>query len=185
MKRYVKYYLIRLFRLNKGAHQVAMGFVLGFIPCWLPTFGIGPMMSVFIARFFKVNVVAAIIAASLGSFIWPVLFYLNVFTGSLFTHTDNDKKSLSEVHYNEGDYVVPVETDFITYVQELWNKFITMLFTTFGIGALINGIVFAVIGYSVIYFIFKKYRSSILHRLLSSKRMKEKQNTTNQNDTTM
>ncbi|NBI28844.1 DUF2062 domain-containing protein [Chengkuizengella marina] len=73
----VKYYCIRLFRLKSGAKQISLGFSLGFIPCWFPTFGIGPMLSIALAKIFKVNMVATIIAASLGSFIWPVLFIGN------------------------------------------------------------------------------------------------------------
>ncbi|MFS1514006.1 DUF2062 domain-containing protein [Chengkuizengella sp. SCS-71B] len=79
----IKYHFIRLFRLKGGAKQISLGFSLGLIPCWFPTFGIGPILSIAIAKIFKANMVATLIAASLGSFIWPLLFIGNYQIGEL------------------------------------------------------------------------------------------------------
>lgn len=50
IKRILKFYLIRLFRLKKGAKQISLGLVAGFVPNWFPTFGLGPLISVVLAR---------------------------------------------------------------------------------------------------------------------------------------
>ncbi|MDP5272600.1 DUF2062 domain-containing protein [Chengkuizengella axinellae] len=81
--RIIRYYFIRLFRLKSGTSKISLGFSLGFIPCWFPTFGIGIMISIALAKLFKVNIVSSMIAASLGAFVWPVLFFLDYQTGTL------------------------------------------------------------------------------------------------------
>jgi uncharacterized protein len=54
-----KYNLVRILRVNDSPHQVALGFTLGFIPNWYPTFGLGVILSVGLAKSVKSNTVAA------------------------------------------------------------------------------------------------------------------------------
>src|SRR5690606_26928908 len=72
-----------LLRAGQGNHKVALGFVLGFYPCWFPTFGVGPALSVFLAGLLRTSVASAIVAAGAGSVTWPLLFYANYKVGNV------------------------------------------------------------------------------------------------------
>lgn len=155
--RRIKYYLIRVFRERKGASQVAFGIVLGFFPCWFPTFGVGPAMSVALARFAGANVVGAITAAALGSFLWPVLFFLNYRMGALFTDRWEERR-LDEVKYDGDEYVKPIEE-----VNTLGD-----IGLTFVVGSVLNSILFTIAGYFVLKYVFSRYRLTILRKLRGS-----------------
>ena len=144
IKRILKFYLIRLFRLKKGAKQISLGLVMGFIPNWFPTFGLGPMLSVILAKVSRGNIPAAIISASIGSLIWPFLFFLNYKVGCLFMYT-------SPAQAEE------VSTGYFSVVQEVSFFFF--------VGAILNTLIFGVLGYFLFYFLFSKYRYAILKRL--------------------
>ncbi|CAM3427971.1 DUF2062 domain-containing protein [Marinicrinis lubricantis] len=148
-----KYYIIRLVRLRNSTHQIALGLVLGFFPCWFPTFGIGPILSIALSKMLKGNLVAAVISAALGSFLWPVMFYFNYKTGSLFF--DAGTAAEPNIHYEHGGY-----WNSVVYTFEKLGK-------RFMIGSILNSIVFSLIGYVIVYFIFKKYRSGFLIKLKS------------------
>jgi uncharacterized protein (DUF2062 family) len=149
--RRLKYYLIRLFRLKKGAKQIALGTVLGFFPCWFPTFGIGPMLSIALSKFAKANIPSAIISASLGSVLWPILFFLNYKTGALLYAKPGDLPG----KIDDTDYLEPIEQ--VNTLQEVG--------VTFLVGSLVNSIVFSIVGYFFFYYIFNKYRIAILKKL--------------------
>jgi hypothetical protein len=76
------YNLIRLFRIKAESERVARGFALGLIVNFFPTFGFGVLISGFFARLFGGNAAAGLVGGALLTFFWPVLFYLNVRTGS-------------------------------------------------------------------------------------------------------
>ncbi len=143
--RTMRYNMIRLFRIKAGAHRIALGFVLGFFPCWFPTFGVGPFLSVVLTRWIKGNVVAAIVAASVGSFLWPVLFYLNYMTGKMIT--DNWDRAPDP---NE-DYGTTVEQ--VTSLNDMGMDFV--------IGSLMNSIVMSLAGYWLLRALFTYFRPQI------------------------
>lgn len=154
MLRKLKYYLVRLFRMKKGAKQIALGIVVGFYPCWFPTFGIGPMLSIVLTKFVRGNVPSAIISASFGSFLWPILFFLNYKLGAVFYNPSSP--ITTDIEYDETNYIEPIE-----HVNTLEDVGITFL-----IGAAVNSILFSVIGYFLFYYLFSRYRESILRRLI-------------------
>ncbi|WP_134701531.1 DUF2062 domain-containing protein [Ammoniphilus sp. YIM 78166] len=144
IKRILKFYLIRLFRLKKGARQISLGLVMGFVPNWFPTFGLGPMLSVVLAKVTRGNIPAAIISASFGSLVWPFLFLLNYKVGCLFMYASPAQAEEASVGY-------------LPAVQEI------SLF--FFVGAALNTLIFGVLSYFVFYFLFSKYRHTILRKL--------------------
>jgi uncharacterized protein (DUF2062 family) len=156
--RRVKYYLIRLFRLKEGARQIALGFVFGLFPCWYPTFGIGPLLSIGLSKLVKGNVIASVISAALGSVIWLPLFLLNYQVG-------NSLKSLWKA--DEQHQRIVLEIDDVEYSEPIKqiNKFHDYG-SDFLVGALFNSVIFSLIAYVIVYFIFSKYRNSILSKLL-------------------
>lgn len=151
LQRRFKYYLIRLFRLKAGPHQVALGLSLGFIPNWFPTFGFGPVLSLGLAKITRVNVIAAVIGGIIGTPLWPVFFLFNYRVGGLFLKKPSEVNELEEVQYIE------VVNDTVGSLQSGSLQFLT--------GALVNVLLSSLILYVIVYLIFKKYRTRILSKL--------------------
>ncbi len=150
IKRRLKYYLLRLFRLKAGPHQIAMGLTLGFVPNWFPTFGLGPMLSVGLAKLTGVNLIAAVIGGVLGAPIWPVLFLLNYKVGSLIFSEPSKVNDIEEVDYYEAiDDTVGVTSGSIQYIT----------------GTLVNVVLSSLLVYLSIYLLFRRYRLNILLKL--------------------
>lgn len=157
--RRIKYYLIRLFRLKQGAKHIALGVVFGFFPCWYPTFGIGPLLSITLSRLVRGNVVAAIIAAALGSLIWLPLFVLNYYAGNTLKGIFTQNKQPLDIDIEDVEYTEPIEQ--INRFHDYGTDFL--------FGALFNSVFFSIISYFAVYFIFSKYRQAILERLNRTK----------------
>lgn len=144
LKRIIKFYLISLFRLRKGAQKISLGLVFGFAPNWFPTFGLGPMLSVILARIVRGNIPAAVISASFGSFLWPFLFLLNYKVGCMFMYSDP----------------TPAEEATLGYLSSIQD-----ISLYFFVGAAVNTLIFGVLGYILFYYVFSRYRYTILKRL--------------------
>ncbi|WP_174732191.1 DUF2062 domain-containing protein [Mesobacillus harenae] len=151
LKRQSKYFLIRLFRQKSSPHEVAMGLSVGFVPNWFPTFGLGPVFSIGIAKLTKVNVISAFMGGVIGTPLWPVFFLLNYKTGSLFLNQPREEIELKEVEYLE------VFNNTIGNLQSGSLQFLT--------GALINIVISSWAVYLISYVIFKRYRMDILAKL--------------------
>ncbi len=147
LKRHIKYYLLRLFRLKASPHQVAMGLTLGFIPNWFPTFGLGPILSVGLAKLTRVNLVAAFMGGLIGTPLWPFLFLLNYRFGNLFMNNPGKEQDLEDVEYI--DAVGSLQSGSIQFLS----------------GAVFNILVSSLIIYLLAYLLFKKYRAGILDKL--------------------
>lgn len=159
LRRNITYYLIRLLRIRKGNHQIALGCIIGFYPCWFPTFGVGPALSIALSKWVRGNMPAAIISASVGSLVWPVLFYLNYKIGYLIRSLYMSRVvRMDEIK----DSNVP-EVDYIETVEHLskWES----VGIDFLAGALLNSLFFSVVGYFIIRVALSKYRVRILRKL--------------------
>lgn len=152
--RIIKYNLIRLFRLKSGPHQVSLGLTMGFIPSWLPTFGLGPVLSVGLARLVKANTVSALVGGVLGTLIWPLLFFLNYKIGSLLLDRNTKVDELDEV-----EYIDAIEH---TYTGIAGSHSSGFIFLT---GAMTNILISSVLLYIMVYVLFKSYRVRILNRI--------------------
>lgn len=152
--RVIKYNLILLFRLKSGPHQVASGVTIGFIPSWLPTFGLGPVLSVGMARFLKANTVSALVGGVLGTFIWPLLFFLNYKVGSLLLDRNTKVDELDEV-----EYIDAIEHTYTGIVSSHSSGFIFLT------GAMCNIVISSIFIYIMVYIMFKTYRVRILNRI--------------------
>jgi uncharacterized protein len=158
LKRRIKYYLLRLFRLKASPHQVASGLALGLVPCWFPTFGIGPFLSMGLAKLTRVNVVAAIVGGVIGTPIWPILFLLNYKIGGFFLEKRSKIDEIEDVEYiNAFNHTV----NSIDNIHSGGYIFI--------VGALINVLFFSFVIYGTVYFLFRKYRMSILLKLMGQR----------------
>ena len=154
IKRRIKYYFIRVFRLKGSPHQVAAGISMGFLPSWFPTFGLGPVLSVGLAKLSRTNEVAAFVGGVIGTPIWPLLFLLNYQVGSAILDRQPKIDKLEEVDYSSA----------LEHTVEGVNNFQSSGYS-FLLGAVINIVISSILVYFVIYFLFKRYRVSILNKL--------------------
>ncbi len=164
IRRYLKLNAIRLLRLRKGAHQVAIGFSVGLIPSWYPLLGIGPLLSLGLNRLFKGALPAAIFAASLDSFVWPLTFFLNYHTGHLLISLIHSARWPSRMLHIKmpdwpEDYMQPL------HATHHWRD-AGLYFAT---GAAVNSLIFAVVLYVVIKWVMLKYRLPLLKLLRGKK----------------
>ena len=167
---------IRLLRVKEGNHQIALGFVIGFFPCWFPTFGIGPALSVGLTKLVRGNVVAAAVAAALGSFAWPILFYLNYMIGNVFrslskepTIENIDQLLLEDVP--TADY-----TETLDGLNQLGDMGLNFLF-----GSIWNSLFFTAVGYVAIRFVLRRYRHVLL-RAFRTRRPRSRRSVVRPND---
>lgn len=152
--RRIKYNLIRLFRLKSSPHHVALGLTIGLIPSWIPTFGLGPFLSVGLARLAKANTVSAFVGGVIGTPIWPLLFLLNYQVGSLIFDRKSKVDELDEVEY--------INTIHHTYKGVVSSHSNGFLFLT---GAVINILISSTLIYFIVYLLFKNYRVKILNKI--------------------
>ncbi|EGL82706.1 Protein of unknown function DUF2062 [Caldalkalibacillus thermarum TA2.A1] len=80
-ERRIKYFIIRLLRIKDKTHKIALGFTLGLLINFVPTFGFGPLVSVVFARLFGGNAVAGLLGGISLIWIFPLLMYLNFAVG--------------------------------------------------------------------------------------------------------
>lgn len=162
----LKYYCLRLLRIQKGDHMIALGFAIGFFPCWFPTFGIGLPLSLALARFVRGNIPAAILAATLGSFTWPMLFYLNYKTGFLLNKLFTSPSFNLDEAINEP---VP-ESDYVDTANHYGN--LSDIGWNFLTGSITNSILLTVVIYFIFRFIVRRYRAPLLHAWRKKQRLK-------------
>ena len=154
IRRTIKYYLLRLCRLNDSPHQVAAGFTMGFIPNFLPAFGLGPALSVGLAKLVRVNIFSAIVGAVLGTPLWPLLFLLNYKIGSLILDRNTKIDEIKDVDYIEPLQHIPDATNSI---HSSGYIFLT--------GAVVTILISSIFIYLITYFLFKTYRVKILCKI--------------------
>lgn len=88
---------LRLFRLKESRERIARGFALGLVVNFLPSFGFGVLISGFVARVLGGNLLAGIVGGASLTFVWPVLFYLNMKVGTLFVKSQRVIEDLDDV----------------------------------------------------------------------------------------
>ncbi|OZI11285.1 hypothetical protein CEW92_12300 [Bacillaceae bacterium SAS-127] len=138
IQRRIKYLLLKFFRLKGSAHSISIGFTLGASINFVPSFGIGVLISVAIAKLCRGNPIAGFLGGISLMWVFPILFYLNVLTGR-FIFPNIDKAALNQ--------------SVLTSLSLGW---------TFIIGMLINIALFICLLYPPIYLICKRYQKRIL-----------------------
>jgi uncharacterized protein len=142
IERWALYNVILLCRLRGATERVARGFALGLIVNFFPTFGFGVFISGFFARMFGGNMAAGIVGGGLLTFVWPILFYVNIRMGSIFQAP-----------------VVPLEE-----LEDVTERTISTLVwgSTFAIGALLNAIVVGLTVYFLLLLLYDRLRPKML-----------------------
>jgi hypothetical protein len=91
------YHIIRLCRIRAASEQVARGFSIGLIPHFFPTFGLGALISAFLARACGGNGVAGLISGALFAPLWPIFFYINMKVGGWMLQSHDSVRDLDDV----------------------------------------------------------------------------------------
>jgi uncharacterized protein (DUF2062 family) len=142
IERYVLLHSIRLFRIRGQSERVARGFALGLVVNFFPTFGFGVLLSGFVAKAFGGNGIAGIVGGATLTFVWPVLFYLNMRLGRFFVPPPTVVDELSDVTEKTIDALV-------------WGK-------TFMAGAITNSLIFGLAAYFILRLVHWRIRPSAL-----------------------
>jgi uncharacterized protein (DUF2062 family) len=137
--------MVRFFRLSGSREKGARGFAVGLACNFFPTFGLGAVLSGFLAKAIGGNIVAGFIGGSTLALFWPVLFYVNMKVGSAFL-----KPPIAIDDY--GDVTAQ------NVSRLVWGQ-------TFAIGAVINSVLAAVIAYFGFLLLYQRLRPSALRWL--------------------
>ena len=137
--------MVRFFRLSGSREKGARGFAVGLACNFFPTFGLGAVLSGFLAKAIGGNIVAGFIGGSTLAIFWPVLFYVNMKVGSAFL-----KPPIAIDDY--GDVTMQ------NVSRLVWGQ-------TFAIGAVINSMLAAVIAYFGFLLLYQRLRPSALRWL--------------------
>ncbi|MHA7138787.1 DUF2062 domain-containing protein [Rossellomorea arthrocnemi] len=126
---------LKLLRLKDNSHSIALGFTVGLLINFVPSFGIGPFISTACAKMIKGNSFAGLVGGI--SLIWafPFFFYLNLVVGYLF-------------------YPIDVIDPSIDVGLQLGKAFF--------IGMFINLPIFGILTYFIMNSIVRKYRETML-----------------------
>ncbi len=145
-KRKIKFMLLKLFRLRDNAHSVAIGFTVGLLLNFIPTFGVGPLASAALPKLFRGNSVAGLVGGILLIWAFPLLFYLNIVTGHILFPIE-----IEEIIIEQG----------IEETEEVIEVGIT-IGKAFIVGMIVNMLVAGLLSYITVYFIFKRSRRKVL-----------------------
>jgi uncharacterized protein (DUF2062 family) len=137
-ERWLIYGVIRFFRIRTGTEPIARGFAIGLVVNFFPTFGLGMLISGFLAKSVGGSAVAGLVGGAALAFFWPVLFFLNMRTGSVFLPPPIPVEGLEDV--------TPKTMDAL-----LWG-------TTFTTGAILNSLFVGLATYLVLLLIYRRIR---------------------------
>jgi len=134
--------VIRFFRLRHTTEQIARGFAAGLTPNFFPTFGFGFLLSAFLARMVGGNAAAGVVGGLALTFFWPLLFFLNMQTGSIFIHPRILIAELDDVSEKNIEAL-------------LWGP-------AFTVGAVINCLLAAGVAYVLVLLFYRQLRPGAL-----------------------
>lgn len=136
---------IRFFRLSGSREKGARGFAVGLACNFYPTFGLGAVLSGFLARLVGGNVLAGFLGGSTLALFWPLLFYFNMRVGSLFVRPPVLIDDLGDVTVaNMGALS--------------WGR-------TFAVGSVINSLGAALLAYFAFLALYQRLRPAALRWL--------------------
>lgn len=133
-KRFLKYIYLKIIRIHDSPEKIAKGFALGVFIGIFPTFGIGGILALILAKFFRLNYIATI----LGTFI------MNYFTSPIFW----------SISYFLGSLILNGRIE----LKLLKNGEIKYFALTYLIGNMIVSILFSILSYFAVKSIIEEYR---------------------------
>ncbi|UNK17361.1 DUF2062 domain-containing protein [Paenibacillus sp. N3/727] len=168
--RTLKYYFLSLLRMKNSDHQIAIGFSSGFFPCWYPTFGIDILIAMAFSRMVRGNMAAAVIAASIGQLLWPLLFFINYKIGVLVSHLFSSPtpiKLQDVIHIPVPDRKYSVLADYFSKLGDMGLNFL--------IGSIVNSLISSVVVYFIFRLLLCYYRKPLLLKIKRTSKRKRTQ----------
>jgi len=144
LQRKAKHLLLKLLRLKDSRYSISIGFTAGFLVNFIPTFGVGPIVSTAAAKLVRGNAIAGLVGGVSFMWLFPFLFYLNFLIGDLFLPAESN---LVEADIDEALEVI----DAGIYIGK-----------AFFIGMVVNMLVAGIILYSITFSIISRKREHIL-----------------------
>lgn len=154
LQRRTKFLTIQLLRIKDNAHTVSLGFTIGFLVNFVPSFGLGPIISTTAAKLLKGNAIAGLIGGVLFIWVFPFLFYLNIIVGDFFI----------PIEINELDGELEDAEEVIDAGLSIGKAFF--------VGMIINMITFGILMYYITLYIIKKHRVRLLRLVHKSWKLK-------------
>ena len=128
--------------MKDASERVARGFALGVVVNFIPTFGLGVLISGFVARIFGGNVIAGIAGGASLTFFWPFLFFLNLRMGSLLVRPEIEVDDVADINEKSMNAL-------------MWGK-------SFIFGMSVNIVLFGLIAYLIVLFLHSRLRPAAL-----------------------
>ncbi len=145
LKDFLVLHAIRFFRLRGSREKGARGFAVGLACNFYPTFGLGAVISGFLAKAIGGNVVAGFIGGSTLALFWPLLFYINMQVGGAFLRPPIEVDDLGDVTVENVSRLV-------------WGR-------TFLIGAVVNSLIAAAVAYFGFLLLYQRIRPAAMRWL--------------------
>lgn len=143
-RRQLKYYLIKIFRLQDSPKDVAGGLAWGTFVHFYPTCGFGAIFAVLMARIFRTNLVAATVGWAVTTPLFPLFFYFNILSGERILGQEPGLRiSMAAIH-------------------SLHFKDIIYLGKAFALGSILNSIIGVLILWWLGFIALKRYRKNAL-----------------------
>lgn len=140
-----------ILKLKGSPHSIALGVAVGFFWNFIPSIGIGPFLSMGLARLIRGSAVAALTANLATGFFIPVFYSMNMITGR-FLQGDKVQSVEIEETLQESlqESIVKIEEIVEQPASYFYLDKIQDFTADFLIGALVN----AIIGATFMYFVF-------------------------------
>ena len=171
--RAIEYMMARIKRLPDSPKNISFGVAIGVFVSFSPFFGIHVLLAFIIARFLRVNILAAILGTFMGNPIsFPIIAALNFNVGDLFVDVSSEARlgksfldQLVEVFYALSKNLSMIlrgdRTDFSTIIDFFYGIFLPYL-----VGGLILGLAASIISYFIVLPTIVMYRARKLRKKL-------------------
>ncbi|MCX7846128.1 MAG: DUF2062 domain-containing protein [Dictyoglomaceae bacterium] len=132
-KRFFRLIYLKIIRINDSPEKIAKSFAVGVFIGIFPTFGIGGVLALILAKILKLNYLASV----LGTFIMnyftsPIFWSLSYFLGSLILEGKINFKFIGErevkyfaLNYIVGNIIIAILVSFLSYfiIKEIIVKY--------------------------------------------------------------
>ncbi|MHB8171141.1 MAG: DUF2062 domain-containing protein [Thermincolia bacterium] len=150
--RRLRYYILRFLRLKGTPRKVALGFAVGSIVNFYPTFGFGVPIAGAVAALVRGNIPAGIVGDILFKPLFPFFFYLDLLVGY-------------KIMGLKADNLTQVAMD----LAKLDPQAFLVAGKVFMWGAVINSLLTGLVLFIVVHIIFKSYRRPLIRLMLTKK----------------
>jgi len=151
-RRRLRYYILKFLRLKGTPWKVALGFAVGAVVNFYPTFGFGVPLAGALAGFVRGNIPAGLIGDILFKPLFPAFFYLDLLLGNMLIGQRNADISRAVI-----DLAKLEPGAFLTVGK------------VFLIGAFINSLLVGLLLFMIIFKVFKSYRRQLIRVIMTQK----------------